>query len=101
MKKSAILVALALVGSTIAPAASAATYTVTGYPNRDKCYYVEHVPATYKVNTKGVLVQGESAGWSAIAPGTKAVHSTSPAVYIQTKKMIEADHYSLVPADCD
>lgn len=100
MQKTAIIIALALAASSIAPAVSAKTYTVTGYPNRDTCYVVKHIPATYEVNTKGIKVRGESSGWSAIVPGTIAKHSTSPAVYIQTKKMLEADHYSLVPSGC-
>ncbi|MBU1175875.1 MAG: hypothetical protein KKH72_10785 [Alphaproteobacteria bacterium] len=100
MKKTALLISLALAGSIVAPAAFAKTYTVTGYPNNDKCYLVEHIPATYEVNTKGIKVKGESSGWSAISPGKIAKYSTSPAVYIQTKSLIEADHYSLVPTGC-
>lgn len=100
MKKTAILVALALVGTSMTSGVFAKTYTVTGYPNRDTCYVVKHVPATYEVNTKGIKVKSEGEAWSTIVPGTIAKHSTTPAVYIQTKTMTEADHYSLTPSGC-
>ena len=100
MQKTAILIALALAGTSIIQPVFAKTYTVTGYPNRDTCYIVEHVPATYKVDTMGIKVKGEGSGWNTIAPGKVAKFSTTPAVYIQTKKMIETDHYSLIPTGC-
>lgn len=80
---------------------SAAEYTVTGYPNRDKCYLVEHIPATYNINTKGIKVKGETKSWSGtIAAGNVVTHRKNPAVYIRTKKLVEADHYSLVSTSC-
>ncbi|MEE2951190.1 MAG: hypothetical protein VYD57_08010 [Pseudomonadota bacterium] len=61
-----------------------------------KCYVVEYIPSTYKYNTKGKLVTGESTTWSGeIVDGGKVYHRRNPAVYMTTKKLVEQDHYTL------
>jgi len=61
-----------------------------------KCYVVEYIPSTYKYNTKGKLVTGESTTWSGeIEDGGKVYHRRNPAVYMTTKKLVEQDHYTL------
>lgn len=63
-----------------------------------KCYLVEYVPSTYKYNTRGKLVQHGGTSWEGdIVDGNKIYHRRNPAVYITTKKLVEQDHYTLVP----
>ncbi|MEX6505493.1 hypothetical protein [Jiella sp. M17.18] len=66
-----------------------------------KIYCVEYIPSLYKYNTRGKLVTGESTTWSGeIADGAEIRHRRNPAVYITTKKLVEQDHYTLVPGPC-
>jgi len=79
----------------------AASYTIETYPSRDKCFAVKHIPATVQVNTMGTLVQGESnAVVGSYAPGGTVIFRKNPAVYIETRKVLEQDHISLVPTSC-
>jgi hypothetical protein len=81
-----------------AAAAEAKTYTVEVTPNNDKCYIVNYVPATYLVNTRGKLVKGERRVWvGEIADGNTIYHRRVPATYLETRTLVEADHYSLSP----
>ena len=79
----------------ISTAAKAETYVVSeSRTNVLACYNKVYVPAKVLVNTRGVLVRGESQGWS--VTGDQWLRVRSPAVYIQTRKTIESDHYTLV-----
>ncbi|MCB8837304.1 hypothetical protein [Aurantimonas sp. VKM B-3413] len=63
-----------------------------------KCYLVEYIPSLYKYNTRGKLVTGESTTWTGdIEDGATIYHRRNPSVYITTKKLVEKDHYTLVP----
>lgn len=76
--------------------ASAATYVVSEVRSPVlACYVKVYVPATVKYNTRGIKVQGESVGW--LITGDRWEKVRNPAVYIETAKTIEADHYKLVP----
>ena len=42
--------------------------------------------------------QSESTAWDGdIVDGGKIYHRRNPAVYVTTKKLVEQDHYTLVP----
>jgi len=76
----------------------AGTWTIKETPNHDTCYVVNYMPATYNINPKGIKVRGSQTVWKGeYKDGNKVYYHTDPAVYIQTKTLIEADYYSLVP----
>lgn len=78
--------------------AEAKTYTIEVTPDNDKCYVVHYIPATYLVDTRGILVSGESREWVGdIEDGNKIYHRRVPATYIESRRLLEADHYSLTP----
>lgn len=81
--------------------AEAREYTVEVTPDNRTCYQVNYIPATYKVNTRGHLVRGASRDWEGtIADGNVIVHRRNPAVYIEKRTLVEADHYSLRKVSC-
>lgn len=100
--KSTIGIAVALtLGFAATTSAFAATYTIETFPGRDKCFTVKHIPATVQVNTKGTLVQGETNSVvGSYTPGGTVIFRQNPAVYIETRKVLEQDHISLVPTSC-
>ncbi len=101
MRKILIATAAVVGFGIVASAANARTYTEEVTPNRDKCYLVQYVPALYQVNTRGKKVKGESTSWHGdYADGAVIIKRRNPAVYLQTRKLLEADHYSLVPQSC-
>lgn len=70
-------------------------------PDRDHCWVVEYHPRLEELNTKGQLLAGEQdlvGGY--LAAGATVRHVRTPAVYLQTVKTIEEEHYSLVPSTC-
>ncbi len=68
---------------------------------RHSCYRVEYVPALYLVNTRGKLVQPERYVWRGdIVDGARVHHERIPAVYLQTRVLLEPDHYTLVRVPC-
>lgn len=70
-------------------------------PNRDQCWVVQYVPRLEQVNTKGVLVAPERRVWSGDVVAGKTVRQVQvPAVYYQTTKVLEEEHYTLVPTAC-
>lgn len=94
-------IAVGSVGFT-ATAVSAKTYTKHEYINRDKCYRVKKVPATVEYNTRGVKLRGSSRSWSGnmYKHGAKVVDKYHDEVYMQTRRVIEDQHYTLVPTGC-
>lgn len=95
MKSFLVLGALVLSATT----ATASTFVVTETRSRYvACYNNEYVPAKVLVNTKGKLVRGEQHSWE-ISPA-KWNRVREPAVYVQTRRTIENDHYTLVAASC-
>ena len=95
-KAFAATAALAVLGVS---AASAETYTIREAQSRYvACYERVHVPATIEINTRGELVRAESEEWQ-----TRGAHWNrvrNPSVYIQTRRTIETDHYTLVRKSC-
>lgn len=59
------------------------------------CYDKVYVPATVEYNTRGILVQHPSVDWD--VGGDRWLRVRHPAVYIETRRVLEADHYKLVP----
>lgn len=83
----------------MAGAAHAKTYAVKqAHSQYIACYKKEYVPATCVVNTRGKLVQKKSVGW--VVSGDRWDRMRHPAVYIETRKMVEPDHYKLVATSC-
>ena len=79
-------------------AAEAKTFKEWVTPDNKKCYVVEYIQATYLVNTRGKLVKPERYVWEGeIADGNKIYHRRVPATYLQTRKLLEKDHYTLKP----
>ena len=75
--------------------AKAETYIVSETrSNVIACYNRVYVPAKVLVNTRGVRVRGESQAWQITGDRWEKVRN--PAVYIQTRKTVEQDHYTLV-----
>lgn len=76
--------------------AQAGRYLVTeSQSNVLACYDKVYVPATVEYNTRGVLVQRGSAGWE--ITGDRWLHVRNPPVYLETRRVVEPDHYKLVP----
>jgi hypothetical protein len=98
--KRVLLVGLALAGATtVASQAVADTFVVRESVSRYiACYNKEYVPAKVLVNTRGIRVRGESQGWE-IGP-TRWDRVRDPGVYIQTRRTIERDHYTLIRTGC-
>ena len=71
------------------------------FPDRDQCWVVQYVPRLEAVNTKGVLVTPEKRVWSGQFVAGKTVrYAKTPAVYYQTTRVLEEEHYTLVPTTC-
>lgn len=85
-----------IAGVCMSSAAFAETYVVkeTRSPIL-ACYQQVYVPATVKYNTRGKLVKSQSVGW--VVTGDRWEKVRSPAVYFETAKTVEPDHYKLVP----
>ncbi len=92
--------AFAIVGTALmVGSASAETYLVSQPQSRYVgCYVKEYVPAKVLVNTRGRLVAKEATYWE--VSGDRWNRVRSPAVYLETRRIIEADHYKLVPVAC-
>ena len=83
-------------GVIVSGAASAASYVVSEPQNNVlACYEKVYVPATVQYNTRGILVQHSSVDW--VITGDRWQRVRSPAVYIETRHVLEEDHYKLVP----
>ncbi len=81
--------------ATFSTSAKAETFIVSETrSNVIACYNRVYVPAKVLVNTKGIPVRGESQAWQ--ITGEQWVKIRNPAVYIQTRKTLEQDHYTLV-----
>ena len=98
MRKVLLAIIAAAGAVSLAGTAEAKTYKKHIDERGGKCYLVEYVPSTYNYNTRGKLVHYESTSWDgAIVDGGKIYHRRNPSVYITTKKLVEKDHYTLVP----
>jgi hypothetical protein len=97
----ATAIAVGSIGFT-ATAVTAKTYTKSEYINRDKCYRVKKIPATVEYNTRGIKLRDASRSWSGnlYKHGGKVVDKYHDEVYIQTRRVVEDQHYTLVPTGC-
>jgi hypothetical protein len=94
-----LMIGFAAASVLAASSASAGTYVVEESQSRYiSCYKKVYVPAKILVNTKGVLVKAGNKAWE--VGGDTWAYVRNPPVYIETKKVIEADHYTLVSGDC-
>jgi len=66
------------------------------------CYTKIYVPARYAVNTRGKLILRSTTQFE-IEPGSdmnRWNHVRNPAIYLETRKLIEPDHFTLHPVPC-
>ncbi|MCB1467133.1 MAG: hypothetical protein KDK08_08310 [Rhizobiaceae bacterium] len=82
--------------------AQARTYTKQKYFNRDKCYRAVRVPATVEYDTRGIKVRDASRSWigNPQRHGAKVIDKYNDPVYIQTQRILEDQHVTLVPTGC-
>ncbi|GGK35049.1 hypothetical protein [Salinarimonas ramus] len=96
LKTVAATAAALLVGTV---AAQAETYTVREAQSRYiACYERVYVPATIEVNTRGELVREGGEAWQTSGNHWNRVRELP--VYIQSRTVIEPDHYTLVRKSC-
>jgi hypothetical protein len=80
-------------------AAQAGTYIVEQSQSRYiSCYQRVYVPAKIEVNTRGVLVRPPSKAWE--VGGDTWAYVRNPPVYIETQRVVEPDHFTLVSSGC-
>jgi hypothetical protein len=63
-----------------------------------RCYNKVYVEATIAVNTRGRLVSPERHAWEETADKMRRVRE--PAVYLERRRVIEPDHYTLAEIPC-
>jgi hypothetical protein len=80
-------------------AAQAGTYIVEQSQSRYiSCYKRVYVPAKIEVNTRGILVRPPSKEWE--VGGDTWAYVRNPPVFIQTERVVEPDHFTLVSGGC-
>jgi len=101
---SALLIAVTAIGASVSfvGTAAAEVYTKREHINRDKCYRVRKVPAIVEYDTKGIKVRDSSRSWA----GSFSRHGAivrdryHQEVYIQTRRVVEDEHTTLIPVSC-
>ena len=94
MKVGILAVVVGMAG--LAQPASAFTFTErAAQPTVLATYCRSYVPATFRVNTRGRLMSAQRTGW--VVAGDTVTRVRTPAVYFQTRTLVEADHYTLTP----
>jgi len=97
--RTAILMTLAAGLTTWCGAANAGTYIVEeSQSHYIACYDRVYVPAKIAVNTRGKLVRPYSQSWEVSGDSWNYVRNVP--VYIQTRRVVEPDHYTLVSGAC-
>lgn len=76
---------------------------------REACFQQVYVPAKVQYNSRGTLVRRERRDWER-SPGTQDEHGVEinaiysrvrrPAIYIETRRVLEPDHYVLRRIPC-
>lgn len=100
--KRIALVAI-VAGAFVPSIALAETYTVLVTPQNDRCYTINYHQQVDLVNTKGALVSaaGRSFSYNIVKQvGGTARDAYNPAIYIETRRTIAPEYYSLAPAGC-
>ena len=93
------IVAAALVPSI----AAAETYTVLVTPQNDRCYTINYHQQVDLVNTKAAIVSGPSRAYSyniIKQVGGTARDVYNPAIYLESRRTIAPEYYSLAPSGC-
>jgi hypothetical protein len=82
--------------------ASAEVYTRKEQINRDVCYQSRRVPATVAYDTRGIKLKDSSRSWEGNMQrhGGQVRNRYNDEVYIQTRKVVENQHMTLVPVPC-
>jgi hypothetical protein len=97
--KRTLIIGIAAVGALWAGTANAGTYITERAESRYiACYNRVYVPAKVLVNTRGKLVKRYSQGWETAGDSWNYVRY--PATFIQTSRVVEPDHYTLVGTGC-
>jgi len=78
-------------------------YVDDSNPAERKCYVKTFVPAKVRVNTEGQLVRPAKKTWVVTKVGAQEQWTlvSEPAVYIETREVVEAAHYTLRRVSCD
>lgn len=77
------------------------TFIVDGELPRHSCYRVRYIPALYLVNTRAKLVKAEQTVWEGeLADGARVIKRRVPATYLESRVLLEPDHYSLSRIPC-
>ncbi|MCV6575791.1 MAG: hypothetical protein OIF58_08665 [Cohaesibacter sp.] len=99
---AALAVTTFVAGTSISFDAEARTYKADRYVNRDKCYKVKKVPQLVEYDTKGIFVRGASRSWSGNLRkhGSVVKKKYNDPVYIRTVRVLEDQHYTLIPSKC-
>ena len=89
-------------GSLVSMDAEARTFTGDRYVNRDKCYKVKKIPQLVEYDTKGIFVRGSSRSWSGNMRkgGATVTNRYNDPVYVRTTRVLEDQHYTLIPKSC-
>lgn len=89
-------------GATISFDAEARVFKGDRYVNRDKCYKVEKIPQLVEYDTKGIFVRGSSRSWNGNLRkhGSVVRNKYHDPVYIRTVRVLEDQHYTLIPTKC-
>lgn len=97
--KAIALMGLAALGMFAAGSANAEKYLVKESASHYiACYDRVYVPATVAVNTRGKLVRHGGTAWE--VGGDHWDYVRVLPVYIETRHVVEPDHYTLVRRGC-
>lgn len=94
----------AVVAAAFVPSIAAAeTYTVLVTPQNDRCYTINYHQQVDLVNTKGSLVSGPSRAYSyniVKQVGGTARDAYNPAIYLESRRTIAPEYYSMAASGC-
>ena len=94
---------LAIAACLAAGAAEARKANVEVTPDNKRCYAIDYVPALYQVNSRGKLMRarGVRRDYAIVDQvGGTASFTTVPAVYMESRRLVEPDHYTMRPTAC-
>lgn len=103
LTRYAVVGTVALGGmSAMIASGEARTFTEDEFINRDRCFVAERIPALVEYNTRGELVQNSSRSWvgNPQVSGSLVVDQHNDAVFLQTRRVLEDQHVTLIPVPC-
>ncbi len=102
VKRSALVLSSVMMLAASVSVSTARTYEVNEYQNKSQCYRAKKIPARIEYDTRGIPVSGASRSWhgNAQREGAIIVNQYNDAVFIQTKREVEAQHVTLVSVSC-